>query len=300
MDCSKVNLKIGSKGAEVKELQRYLTYLRYYDGLIDGVYGEYTKKAVQKMQKAYGNDPDGLFGPKTCKKCGINGQDISNSIQVLTLSTYKNMLQRYKQYKQDHKKEPNICYIDISNKYRYVTVKKFKECISYYEAFVKKNNREPSSIPLNPQNMTENVQGGLVAEAKKVLGDFKNAKECYNRIKGRGYIGYNNDVYSREEMFKRIKQGKGANCSDWSQLLHDIFIAMGYKCRYVHVMCKSGIGHIQLDVKYPLGVSTWTRIDPAAAASKNSQYSWGRLWCASPRYVIGYDPAWLMLDDGKT
>ena len=146
MACSKVNLKIGSKGAEVKELQRYLTYLRYYDGLIDGVYGEYTKKAVQKMQKAYGNDPDGLFGPKTCKKWGINGQDISNSIQVLTLSTYKNMLQRYKQYKQDHKKEPNICYIDISNKYRYVTVKKFKECISYYEAFVKKNNREPNKI----------------------------------------------------------------------------------------------------------------------------------------------------------
>ena len=67
-DCSKVDLKKGSQGDEVKKLQTILKARGYYTRQIDGDYGEYTVKAVKKLQSAQGNDPDAWFGPKTCNK----------------------------------------------------------------------------------------------------------------------------------------------------------------------------------------------------------------------------------------
>ena len=48
---------------------------------------------------------------------------------------------------------------------------------------------------------------------------------------------------------------------------------MGYEARYVHVQCKEG-GHIRGQIKGH-EFSDWTRIDPAAALSVNSQYPIG-------------------------
>ena len=68
LNCEKINLTRGSKGDEVKELQTILKEKGYYTGKIDGDYGDMTTNAVKKLQKTQGNDPDGWFGPKTCKK----------------------------------------------------------------------------------------------------------------------------------------------------------------------------------------------------------------------------------------
>ena len=68
LNCEKVNLKKGSKGDEVKELQKLLKEKKYYDGKIDGEFGSLTEKAVKKLQKAQGNTQDGWFGKKTCQK----------------------------------------------------------------------------------------------------------------------------------------------------------------------------------------------------------------------------------------
>lgn len=68
LNCKTTDLKKGSTGEEVKELQTILKEKGYYDGNIDGEYGDYTVQAVKLLQRAQGNSTDGEFGPKTCAK----------------------------------------------------------------------------------------------------------------------------------------------------------------------------------------------------------------------------------------
>ena len=301
MDCSKINLKKGSKGNDVKEVQNYLKYVGYYNREVDGDYGTYTEEAVKKLQKAYSCKVDGIFGKETCSKCGINGQDISNSIQTIKLSVFEDMRARFDKYNKEHKKEATICYLDFNNKYRYVTNTKMKDMIKRFDAWVKEhNNNKPNFVYVNFPTNTTSMDGSRASYFKQKVGSFTDPRSLYNRLLGRGYIGYNNDVYDFKTAVDRIAAKKGINCSDACQVMYEILTEMGYDCRYVHIMCKSGIGHIQLDVKTPKGVSTYTRIDPAAALSTGSMYAFGKLWCASPKYLIGYNPGWLMKDDGVT
>ena len=65
-DCSKISLKKGDKGDDVKKLQTILKARGYYTRTIDGDFGDYTKKAVKQLQKAQGNEQNGIFGSKTC------------------------------------------------------------------------------------------------------------------------------------------------------------------------------------------------------------------------------------------
>lgn len=302
MDCKKVKLQKGSKGNDVKELQKYMTYIKCYDGKIDGDFGNYTEQAVKKMQSMYGNSQDGIFGSKTCSKCGINGQDISNSVQAIPLVQFEDMIKRFDDYKKKNGKEAEICYINFENKYRYVSNKKYKDMLSRYEKYIKDNNKKPTVCYVNKPLKTESSLGGdaeIIRMMKDAIGDFSTYKEAYNKLKGRGYIGYNNDIYDQKTAIRRLKNRQGLNCSDSCQLMYALAVAMRITVRYKHIFCKSGTGHIQLDVKYPRGVSSWTTIDPAAALSKGSQYAFGRVWCPDGR-VSSYNDGWLMTDDGRT
>ena len=71
MDCNNMNLKRGSKGTMVKELQSLLTQKKKYTGRIDGDYGAYTENAVKAYQREQGLKVDGIYGPVTCRK--LNG-----------------------------------------------------------------------------------------------------------------------------------------------------------------------------------------------------------------------------------
>ena len=71
-------LKSGSKGNEVKEVQRRLKAWGYYSGAVDGVFGAGTKKAVIAFQKKNGLTADGVVGASTYKALGMN-----SSYQVL-------------------------------------------------------------------------------------------------------------------------------------------------------------------------------------------------------------------------
>lgn len=52
----------------VKQKQCLLYYLGYYDGSIDGAWGEKSQAATKKFQKDYGLSADGVFGSATEKK----------------------------------------------------------------------------------------------------------------------------------------------------------------------------------------------------------------------------------------
>lgn len=65
-------LKNGSRGGEVKEVQRRLKNWGYYNGSIDGVFGNSTKNAVIAFQKKNGLTADGVVGKATYKALGMN------------------------------------------------------------------------------------------------------------------------------------------------------------------------------------------------------------------------------------
>lgn len=76
--------RYGSRGDEVKQIQTKLKRWGYYTGLIDGVYGSQTLKAVKWFQSKNGLTVDGVAGPKTLQAMGITSSTSSNS------STYSN------------------------------------------------------------------------------------------------------------------------------------------------------------------------------------------------------------------
>ena len=65
-------LRQGSKGGEVKEVQRRLKQWGYYKGEIDGVYGAKTVEAVKAFQRKNGLTADGIAGKSTYEALGMN------------------------------------------------------------------------------------------------------------------------------------------------------------------------------------------------------------------------------------
>jgi N-acetylmuramoyl-L-alanine amidase len=62
---SNATLTLGSSGKDVIELQGRLKYLGYYDGKVDGDFGQKTKNAVTWFQWKFGLKSDGIVAGKT-------------------------------------------------------------------------------------------------------------------------------------------------------------------------------------------------------------------------------------------
>ncbi len=69
---------IGSRGQEVRQIQKKLQSLGFYSGSVDGVYGTATQRAVRNFQKSCGIAADGIAGPKTLLYLGL-GSGTSSS-----------------------------------------------------------------------------------------------------------------------------------------------------------------------------------------------------------------------------
>lgn len=65
--------RLGSRGEEVRQVQRKLRELGLYSGKVDGIYGTGTQKAVRQFQKNCGLSADGIAGPKTLLYLGLKG-----------------------------------------------------------------------------------------------------------------------------------------------------------------------------------------------------------------------------------
>lgn len=63
-------LKNGSRGDDVKELQKILTEKGFSCGAADGIFGKATKEAVIEYQNSKGLVTDGIVGEKTWKALG--------------------------------------------------------------------------------------------------------------------------------------------------------------------------------------------------------------------------------------
>ena len=65
LQASTALLKSGSTGAEVRELQRFLTTFRGEPGPVDGIFGRRTEGAVRAFQDERGLKADGIVGSRT-------------------------------------------------------------------------------------------------------------------------------------------------------------------------------------------------------------------------------------------
>ncbi len=64
--------KMGSRGTEVREIQKKLKDRGLYNIAVDGIYGKKTEEGVRKFQKQQGLAVDGIAGPQTLKRLGIS------------------------------------------------------------------------------------------------------------------------------------------------------------------------------------------------------------------------------------
>lgn len=71
--------KMGSQGAEVKQIQTKLKNWGYYTGSVDGIFGSKTQEAVKYFQRKNGLTADGIAGPATLKAMGIFNSSTTTS-----------------------------------------------------------------------------------------------------------------------------------------------------------------------------------------------------------------------------
>ncbi len=69
--------RLGSKGEEVRRIQKKLKNLGFYTGNIDGIYGSATRDAVAAFQKSCGITADGIAGKKTLLYLGLGDSQSS-------------------------------------------------------------------------------------------------------------------------------------------------------------------------------------------------------------------------------
>lgn len=79
-------LKNGSRGTQVKYLQMNLNVLNYNAGSADGIFGNGTKSAVIRFQRAYGLSADGIAGKNTINKMNTVAKQLQNNLNSLGYS----------------------------------------------------------------------------------------------------------------------------------------------------------------------------------------------------------------------
>ena len=71
--------KLGSSGEEVRQIQKKLKSLGFFDSAVDGVYGIKTRSAVRQFQASVGITADGIAGPKTLLYMGLGSSSGSSN-----------------------------------------------------------------------------------------------------------------------------------------------------------------------------------------------------------------------------
>ena len=218
------------------------------------------------------------------------GEHISRQISK---SDYLKIIKRYNEYVEKHHQIPN--YITIDGKK--VKPRLYTAFVSYILYKYHKNKKLPdkqginSKIYTKPTETTNEVYNYFV----DVFGSFGNTIDgALQKIAGKGYGYYYDDIYSNREAINRMKNGKGVNCTDSCQVFYNIMkqlIALKKykKVECLHVKCSGGDGHVRLRITLNDGTKIYR--DPAAVLdSGNVTHN----WCTNNYTLLAVDPSWFM------
>lgn len=126
---SGVSLTLQSSGDMVVQLQKALNALGYYPYGADGVFGEYTRQAVQNYQRANGLNPTGVADASTLIRL-IEGQSISNQEYIASQCARKGDSGSNVKLIQDRLRELGYFYGDSTGNFGEITqraVARFQE-----------------------------------------------------------------------------------------------------------------------------------------------------------------------------
>jgi hypothetical protein len=231
---------------------------------------------------------------------------MSKTIKI-TFQEYAKIIKSKNDFKKLRGRNPN--YIIVQNKYR-TYEPDYVDAINRVNAFYRRKSRYPKTIniiidnppknkPSKPTVYLSDKSDFLKSIAKAIGGKFNTFTEFYNLVHNEIYAHYNNDIYPQGQAITRLQKNLPLNCSDFSQLGYKVANELGYVVRFVHAKCKVSGGHIYLQVKGKELGDKWVNADLAAAASDNSNYPLGKVWCSDGK-IVSYNDPWLILDDGKT
>jgi len=79
----------GSRGEQVRQVQQKLRQWGYFDGPVDGIFGQATYDAVVRFQKKNGLTADGVAGTKTLEAMGIASGSVAPAVAASAASSYQ-------------------------------------------------------------------------------------------------------------------------------------------------------------------------------------------------------------------
>lgn len=174
------------------------------------------------------------------------------------------------------------CFVSMANR------------VSAYEVL---NGRSPAIVYIEDpkgNGTTSSTVDKTLQKTRDALGYFNTIDEFLEKIQGRGYGYYYNSQYNTDETIKRLKNKQPLNCTDITQLMYRLGIAMGYECQIIHIKCSGGDGHVRMRLKHPVNTEgTWILRDGASVLAGNGIRS---NWCTSGYTLLAYDPAWIFSD----
>jgi peptidoglycan hydrolase-like protein with peptidoglycan-binding domain len=82
-----MTVRLGSRGAEVRNLQAELRAAGVLSGKVDGVFGKQTLAAVKKFQARHRLAQDGIVGPRTWKSLRTDGKAPASNVSKTPVGT---------------------------------------------------------------------------------------------------------------------------------------------------------------------------------------------------------------------
>lgn len=234
-----------------KERQQFLKDNKWYARQVDGIPGDFTKKATGLFQAYAKNkglyngviDTDwGDLTEKAYQSTKVRETDFSNSVDTVDNAIFKNMI------KQASSNPAKIFVNSVGSVRRYVVLSKYKEMKSRWDKWLKDNNEEPKIVYINKPSQLKPITpaSNFITKFSKAVGrTITKAADIEAGIKGRRWISYYNDKYDEETALKRLENKSGLNCTDICQLVYKALKMLGYDVRFRHIMCRDG-GHIQV------------------------------------------------------
>lgn len=203
---------------------------------------------------------------------------------------------------------------DKSLKGDYVTAADIKSMNTRLGNWIAKEGSNPAYVNiLAPSNnsggtTTGSKKGWIQQGFEKQLGKITNITEAINKTRSLGYSYYlnaykNKGEGSLKENLKRLGN-VAMNCVDYTNILANLALEMGYEVRIVQIKCKVA-SHILFQVRGK-EYKNWTNIDISAMADKQSSVcNIGKIcWCTNPFgkgvEIAAYNPKWyfnMFLDD---
>ena len=192
-----------------------------------------------------------------------------------------------------YKEFPN--YVTGSNGVKYY-LNTYTDMAKRVKAYKKAHGKNPKTVKVqgkNNNNTTSDTTDKTLQKCYDAFGKFNTIDGFLEKIQGRGYAYYYNSIYNTDNTIKRIKNKLGVNCTDVTQLMYRIAIALGYKdVQIIHVLCSQGDGHVRIRMRDKKSGDFFYR-DGASVLNGSSIDS---NWCIRGHTVLAYNPSWIFAD----